>query len=500
MLANERTLRKRLRRRLPAHLDVVDLPHGVTVGDVTDESAVVWTRTADPAVVHVEYAADGSSASPGRTIPRPTDEDTDNTAKLRLGNLKPGTDYRYRVWALEGKGAAELYDPPEAATTGRFRTAPSPTVDDSISFVWTGDTYGQGRAPPYQVPRQMEHLDPDFFLYLGDTIYADNETPALPDGDPQTVDDYRAKYKEVRELGTNLRKFLQTTSVVPIWDDHEVRNDWGGTDEPLLPAARQAFFEYWPLDEHPAVTGDDENRLYRSFRWGKALELFVLDARQYRDDNTMPDGPEKTMLGEDQKEWLKSGLAETDATFAVVASGVSITSPSSAPDARDSWVDGGAETGFETELEELLEFVREEVDSTVVWLAGDRHFARFTSFDLDYDGRPDLYEAMAGPIGASPREPGAPDGSFDPLIHYEEGGKYELGEFYNFGHVEVTGRTLRVGVYDKVGDRRATISLDADGDGWPAVETRAERRDTSSFSELRNALKRSIETVSGRLG
>jgi len=464
---------ERTRRGVPVHLATVDLPHGVAVGDVTSESAVVWTRAAGPASVHVEYTLDPTFSRTRRANPEVVTGETDFTTTVRLTDLRPNRVYYYRVWALRGHESAMSYETPAGATTGKFRTAPAPDREESVSFVWSGDTYGQGRMPPYRVPHWMEVLNPDFFLYEGDTIYADHESPALPDGSPETVDDYRAKYREMREEATNLRSLLESTSVVAIWDDHEVGNDWAGTVEPRLPAARQAFTEYWPIDDHPAVTGEDDHRLYRSFRWGKAAELFVLDDRQYRDDNAKPDGPEKTMLGDQQREWLKASLAGTDATFAFVASTTSLSSISSDAAERDSWASGDSKTGFEHELRELVEFIHEHVDATVVWLTGDRHFARFTSYDLDHDGSPEMYEALASPIGAAPRDPGddEPDPTFSPTVHYEEGGKYERGEFYNFGYVEVDGDVATVSYYDKVGERRCRVSIRADADGPPTVVT-----------------------------
>lgn len=461
-------------QELPSHVTAVDLPHGIAVGDVTRDSAVVWARTDGPAYVHVEYATsptfrDSRHIDPVRTVP-----DSDYTVKIRLSGLEPGETYHYRVWALRGHADSWLVEPPATAMAGEFVTPPTADTDAPVSFVWSGDTYGQGREPPYRVFAEMEGVDPDFFHYQGDTIYADAETPAIPDGEPENVDDYRAKYKEMREQGVNLRSLLQSTSVVTIWDDHEVYNDWSGTQSDLMPAGREAFLEYWPVDENPAVTGDDDTRLYRKFRWGSDVELFVLDTRQYRDANEKEDGPGKTMLGDEQKTWLKESLAETDATFAVVSSSTSLASVSSPPHARDSWASGDSATGFEHELQEIVEFVQDEVDSTVVWLSGDRHFARVMSYDLDEDGTPEMYEALATPIGASPRNPASytPDPTFSPTVHYEEGGKYELGEFYNFGHVQVDGSTLTIDIVDKVGDRRCRTVIDADDDADPlTVET-----------------------------
>ena len=64
--------------------------------------------------------------------------------------------------------------------------------------------------------------------------------------------------------------------------------------------------------------------LYRSLRWGRHLELFVLDTRSYRDPNSALDSQQqpKTMLGSEQLAWLKDGLASSSATWKVIVSSV----------------------------------------------------------------------------------------------------------------------------------------------------------------------------------
>ena len=70
----------------------------------------------------------------------------------------------------------------------------------------------------------------------------------------------------------------RTIPVVAIWDDHEVQNDFDReTVSPArFAAAHRAFVEAWPVGEQP------DGRLYRSFRWGREVELFILDLRSYR--------------------------------------------------------------------------------------------------------------------------------------------------------------------------------------------------------------------------
>jgi phosphodiesterase/alkaline phosphatase D-like protein len=62
------------------------------------------------------------------------------------------------------------------------------------------------------------------------------------------------------------------------WDDHEFINDFSIPEDgqALYDAGVQAFTDYAP------VGYSHQNGLYRTFRWGKDLELFILDERSFR--------------------------------------------------------------------------------------------------------------------------------------------------------------------------------------------------------------------------
>ena len=96
-------------------------------------------------------------------------------------------------------------------------------------------------------------------------------------------------------------------------------------DKPLLALGLAAFLDYNPIAEHP----NTPKRLYRSFRWGKHVDLIILDTRQYRDANFAPDDPKtpKSMLGREQLTWLKSTLEHSDATWKVIVSSVPMSVP-----------------------------------------------------------------------------------------------------------------------------------------------------------------------------
>src|SRR4029453_16639810 len=103
---------------------------------------------------------------------------------VALTDLPAGQEIFYRVLFQD------LADPKilSAPALGHFRTAPAQHRD--ITFVWSGDTAGQGWGinPEWggmRLYEQMRRLQPDFFIHSGDYIYADNPIQAevkLEDG------------------------------------------------------------------------------------------------------------------------------------------------------------------------------------------------------------------------------------------------------------------------------------------------------------------------------
>jgi alkaline phosphatase D len=436
---------------------VVLVTHGAAVGEVTDHSAVVWARSSAPAEMVVAYGED--RVARGRS-----EAAHDLTAKVRLENLTPGTLYRYRLH-FEAEGEAG------DAVEGTFRTAPSPDSAATVRFVVGGDLGGHGfcreETAGYAFFERMRDLRPDFFIANGDMIYADSDCPqARPDGarnipgDFPRIDDPAVDWTDaarVREIylahwrynraDPTFQRFLLEVPIYSQWDDHEVINDFGATwprlaaasdreGYPLLvQAGRETLFDFHPLWPNP----DEPERIYRSFRWGADLELFLLDARSYRSPNDREDSPGggKTLLGRPQLDWLKKGLGSSNATWKIVSSDVplSIATGSRAEVyGRDAFADGdpsGApRTGSESELKELLSHLDREDVRNVVFVVTDVHFATSLRYeiDLDADGDPLLFhELVTGPMSAGLVEPSAPDATFAPRVLYAEGGTFNFG-------------------------------------------------------------------------
>ena len=148
----------------------------------------------------------------------------------------------------------------------------------------------------------------DFNLNMGDTIYSDSEIAGQPAA--LTVEEKWAKYKQ--NLGVkSLPKLRASAGLYSNWDDHEFINDFSIPEdgEALYQAGVDAFTDYAPVSYTP------EDGLYRTFRWGKDVELFILDERSFRSAkaseqcvNSQSGAPDLAPTAPDSKRSLFSAL------------------------------------------------------------------------------------------------------------------------------------------------------------------------------------------------
>jgi len=352
-------------------------------GDVTPDGAMVWLRAEPNSQVFLQYSKEPSLSDFVSIGPFPVKGDADYTALIELEKLEPATTYYYRA-ALTGKQAGHI---------ARFVTAPKPDDAARVSFCFGADT--RESYKPFTVMNAVRAQHPDFFLHLGDTIYADRG------GTAHQLTEFWAKYRANRDDATTQLCFGENSTYV-IWDDHEVTDDYL-PGNPLAPIGRKAFLDYWPIRRNP----NEPERIYRSFRWGKALELFLLDTRQYRDRK------HGTMLGKPQKEWLFEEISRSQAIFKFIATSVPMAGGGS-----DRW------DGYPSERAALFAYIREKKITGVVFLSGDLHCAAITRIPKSNG----LRDITAGPLAA-------------PLNRISNGtaSRYEffLAENFNFAKITV---------------------------------------------------------------
>jgi alkaline phosphatase D len=328
---------------------------GYVSGDVTSDAAIVWLRAEPGSRVSLQYGKAPSLADWVALDPVAVEADSDNTARIRLEGLAAHTEYYYRA-AVSGKKPGPI---------GRFTTAPKADADEVVKFCFGGDT--RESYQPFSIMNAICDNTPDFFIHLGDTIYADRGWIA------RRLPEFWAKYRDNRADLASQRLFA-TTSAYVIWDDHEVANDYEGF-HPLAAIGRRAFFDYWPVGRNAG----ESDRLYRSFRWGRGLELFLLDGRQYRDH------AHGTLLGKEQKQWLFERLASSTALFKCVATSVPFWGGG-----RDRW------DGYPHERGEILQWIKEKKIQGVFFISADLHYAAVTRLP----GHLGLKEVVTGPMAA----------------------------------------------------------------------------------------------------
>jgi len=463
---------------------------GLQSGDVSTDSAVIWARADRPARMQVECSTVESFKTIIRSGSAAALPGSDFASKLLLDQLPPGQDIFYRV-RFDDIAEGEISG---ATQIGHFRTAP--VEQTSISFVWSGDTAGQGwgidrSRGGMQTYRTMLENRPDFFIHSGDHIYADCPVPSelkLPDGSiwrnivteeksvvALSLAQFRGNYK-YNLLDDNLRAFNAEVPMFAQWDDHEVTNDWSpigsadatgyaedGTSR-LVARARRAFHEFMPMRATPEQAG----RVYRRIGYGPLLDVFLIDMRSYRDStwNKRDDKGETYILGPAQLAWLKRELVASDATWKVIAADLPIGLIS-----EDAIALGdGPPDRREHEIADLLSFMKRAGVRNTVWLTADMHYTAAHHYDPNRavfrDFEP-FWEFVSGPLHAGTWGPGELDNTFGPKAMFQKGCSAEQREnlapcfgLQFFGRVDIDGKTGVMTVTLKDVDNRNLWSVD----------------------------------------
>ena len=221
----------------------------------------------------------------------------------------------------------------------------------------------------------------DAFVWLGDTVYADARF---------TDDGYRSLWQEQLSKGS-FQRLLAAVPGVFTWDDHEVANNWSpqDIDPQRFAIAQKTFFETLPF---PSAVRDD-GVIWRSLRFGRTVEMFVLDCRSERDY------AKGLYISIEQMEWLKAGLAASDAVWKVVATSVPITDWPALWDALGVQVDRWAVPGGSPRRAPLPAPPAAGVTG-VLFLAGDLHQTTLSYLDPEGGTGARWLEVLAGPGGS----------------------------------------------------------------------------------------------------
>jgi alkaline phosphatase D len=480
------------------------ITHGVQSGDVSGDASMVWARADRPSRMLIDVATTDSFKQAHHAGFVDALPETDFTAKALIDGLPAGQDIFYRLRFQDLSSPDILGEP----VVGRFRTAPADRR--SISFVWSGDTAGQGwgideSRGGMRCYAAMLRNRPDFFIHSGDTIYADGPIVAevkMPNGETwknvvleektknaETLAEFRASYK-YNLLDRNVRAFNAEVPIFAQWDDHEVTNNWW-PGEPLTRAEHQrkkyvdknalalvarasrAFHEYMPL----RVTAAEPGRVYRKISYGPLLDIFMLDMRSYRgpngDNAEETYGPSAYFLGPQQVAWLKRELLSSRAIWKIIAADMPIGLIVVYDGDRKSGSEGvaqgdGPARGRELEIANILSFIKHAGVRNTLWLTADVHYTAAHYYDPGKAAFQDFepfWEFVSGPLHAGTFGPNQLDNTFGPQLMFIKAPSKEQGQnlppsegFQFFGHVAIDGATEVMTVTLKDWDDRALWS------------------------------------------
>jgi phosphodiesterase/alkaline phosphatase D-like protein len=279
-------------------------------------------------------------------------------ASFRATGLTPNTTYHY---GLELDGALSRSDVRETAV-GRFRTFPGP--DDRVGFSFgLGSCSSNKKLPfdPFLSPEAFVSLGREaesllFFCHLGDFYY--------------DIDNRKSRGKRMKKYDFVLRRpelqeFFRKLPLAYIWDDHDfLGNNAEGGDEANQRArevALDAYDIYVPHYDFASRT----NGIYQEFTVGRVLFLFT-DTRFNRSPRSGSGTSGKTMLGGNQKRWLKNRL-EGAGNFDLVVWANSVPWVGPEDPKKDFWA------GYAAERREIATFIKDRGVRNLCMVSGDAH-------------------------------------------------------------------------------------------------------------------------------
>jgi phosphodiesterase/alkaline phosphatase D-like protein len=346
-------------------------PLTVSSGAMRPDSVLLWTRAETVAEVTLRVWR----AHPTQTMRALVSEKklavpADGNVRVTVDGLAPATWYQYAFF----DSSLERRSP-----IGKVRTA---FPDAWLEPVTVGATScASYRYAPFAPLVTMGSQPLDLWLHLGDVSYNDGAG---------TLSEFRAKWR-TQLADPGYRALMPSTGGYLVWDDHDFQNSVDaealGPTHPLIVSAKQAWFETLPVER------GEGDRIWRSYRWGKTVEFFLMDCRMERKPSTLGTGKEE-YLSRAQMDWLKDSIKNSPCHFKALLNSVPITTmpPPLWGAQNDRW------QGYPAAREELLGFLDAEDVRNVWFISGDFHLGLVMRVERA-GVRRRLIEIAVGPAG-----------------------------------------------------------------------------------------------------
>lgn len=293
-------------------------------------------------------------------------------------------------------------------STSSFSTA-SPTLNakDSNEVIIAFGSCNKSNEPQNYWQTIIAN-QPDYWLWLGDIIYADTE-------------DMSKMKKLYSEQKNNIfyQQLLAKTKVYGIWDDHDYGENDGGKTYVKKAAAQQLLFDFLDYPESDFTKSDGAFHAIDINENDLSVKVIFLDTRYFRDElkknltgNTRYLINETgDVLGETQWNWLETTLSESEAELNIICSSIQII-----PEEQifEKWAN------FPTARKRFFEVLNNTKAKNMMLLSGDRHIAEVSKMELENRSNP-IYEITSSGLTHAYENPKAK----------LEKNQYRVGELVN---------------------------------------------------------------------
>ncbi len=236
-------------------------------------------------------------------------------------------------------------------------------AEDNIESLKIGFGSCIDEAKPQPIWKALEKERLNDFFFMGDNIYGDMDSGVL------SISNMGSAYAKQAE---NFPDWLQNLKPLAIWDDHDYGLNDGGQEYTLKKDSQKLFLDFWKIDKQ-----DDRHKregIYfsetRQIKDTKIL-LIGLDTRYFRSplegekrNYQSTSDVSKTILGEQQWEWLERIFRES-ADIIILVSSIQILATNHG---FEKW------SNFPHEKERLLSLIK-QFKKPVILASGDRHKA-----------------------------------------------------------------------------------------------------------------------------
>ena len=309
----------------------------------------------------------------------PANFNNDFIVKTEINHLEPNTTYYYRL--LYGVNTKLI----DQGSRGQFKTLAGKDIQaintiaviNCMNYDWFHNPKWRLYDPKakhelgYEAFKTLRQLNPDYLIGTGDNVYYDK----MPDNVATSLTDMRKKYHE-QFSQTRLINFFSEVGTYWLKDDHDYRrndSDPYGNYQPSHALGVKLFREQLPV----VNPEEKHSKTYRTYRINKDLQIWLVEGRDYRSPNNMKDGPNKTIWGKEQKQWLKETLLASNATFKILITPTPMIGPDL--DKKDNHANLN---GFRYERDEFFSWLlKNDLEENFYIVSGDRHW-RYHAIDL----------------------------------------------------------------------------------------------------------------------